>query len=103
MPSHNPLPSEQQALARVVAGVGPTFASSTGFASVTRPALGRHILTLSHAMPVANVDVQVTRIATAHGSIAATVTSDTTIEVYTFDAAAAAADVNFAVTVTRIP
>lgn len=89
------------AFARVQAGASPTFLLSRGFASVTRPALGRHIVTLTEAMPTNAMMAQITREASTHGSVGYSVSSTTTIDVYTFDSTGAAADTNFTIGVSR--
>lgn len=86
---------------RVVAGASPTFALTRGCSAVARPAAGRHRVNLSDGIPTASVMVQLTREATAHGSISYQAVDANTIDVYTFDNAGAAADVNFTMSVSR--
>lgn len=55
---HNPL--HPKAWAKVTGGASPALTASLGFASVSRPALGRILLTLSTAMSSANYCIQAT-------------------------------------------
>lgn len=100
--STNQDPLNNNVKGRVLAGVGPTFVCTRGLSAVARPAAGRHRVNLTEAIPVAKMVVTVCRESTAHGSIAFQVIDANTIDVYTFDAAAAAADINFSIDVERV-
>lgn len=55
---HNPL--HPKAWAKVTGGASPVLTASSGFASVSRPALGRILLTMSTAMSSANYCIMAT-------------------------------------------
>src|SRR5262245_55402437 len=86
---------------RVTAGVSPAFIGNRGFATVTRPAAGQHRLALAEKIPVSAMVAHATRESTVAGSISVQIVDEGTVDVYTKDAAGAAADVNFAVSVER--
>jgi hypothetical protein len=90
-----------------VSGVAPApvstgFNSSFGFENVTRTGAGGYDLKLEHKHDVKKLVINVTRNSPSAGSAAVSQPSDRHIQVNTFDASDAAADVSFYVAVFRI-